>query len=144
MVVEALACGGEAVIENILTGLRIGAIILWAWLGIRVIFESWGITKQTPETRHEAWKYWRGMLLVMAFVIVFLFSPENILRANGYIEETTGFYMMAAGVVGLHVCAYLVMVGLDIATGHRNRAWPVYVALSFVSLIYGVTAHEYP
>ena len=131
---------GAAVIEGILTGLRIGAILLWAWLGLRVIFESWHVTRQPEEVRHGAWFYWRTMLLVMAFVIVFLFSPENILRAQGYITESTGYYMMASGVVGLHICAYLTMMGLDIATGHKNRALPAYAGVSIVSLVYGMTA----
>ena len=128
-------------IDDVLTGLRIGAIILWVLLAWRVIFESWGITKQPPETRHHAWKYWRGMLLVMAFVVVFLFSPENILRANGYITQETGFWMLAAGTVGVQVCAGFTMIGLDVATGHRNRAWPVYVAISAFSLSYGLVVH---
>lgn len=126
-------------VEGILTGLRIGASLLWFWVGFRVIIESWDVTGQPVEVRKRGWVYWRAMLLVMAFVIVFLFSPENILRANGYIGEQTGFWMMSAGVVGLHVCAYLVLMGLDIATGHGNRAWPAYVAFSVISLVYGVT-----
>ena len=128
-------------IDDVLTGLRIGAVILWVWLAWRVMFESWGITKQSPETRHHAWKYWRAMLLVMALVIVFLFSPENILRANGYITQETGFWMLAAGTVGVQVCAWLTMIGLDVATGQRNRAWPVYVAISAFSLGYGLVVH---
>ncbi len=126
-------------VEGILTGLRIGASLLWASIAVRVIIESWHVTEQSVAVRKRGWAYWRAMLLVMAFVIVFLFSPENILRANGYITEQTGFWMMSAGVVGLHVCAYLVLMGLDIATGKGNRAWPAYFLLSVVSLIYGVT-----
>lgn len=128
------------VIEGVLTGLRIGAIILWAWVALRVVIESWHVTEQAEEVRKHGWAYWRAMLLVMAFVIVFLFSPENILRAHGYISNETGFSMMAAGVVGLHICAYLVMMGLDIATGHKNRALPAYIGVSAVSLTYGMTA----
>lgn len=126
-------------VEGILTGLRIGAILLWFWIGVRVAFESWHVTEQPAEIRKRGWAYWRAMLLVMAFVIVFLFSPENILRANGYISEQTGFWMMSGGVVGLHGCAYLTHMGLDIATGQGNRAWPSYVAFSVISLIFGAT-----
>ncbi len=125
-------------IEGILTGLRIGASLLWAWIAVRVLIESWHVTEQSVSVRKRAWHYWRLMLLVMAFVIVCLFSPENILRANGYITEQTGFWMMSAGVVGLHICAYLTLMGLDIATGKGNRAWPAYPLLSIVSLIYGL------
>ena len=126
-------------IEGILTGLRIGASLLWASIAVRVIIESWDVTNQPADVRKRGLAYWRAMLLVMAFVIVCMFSPENILRANGYIGEQTGFWMMSAGVVGLHVCAYLTLMGLDIATGKGNRAWPAYFLLSLVSLIYGVT-----
>ncbi len=126
-------------IEGILTGLPIGASLLWASIAVRVIIESWDVTNQPADVRKRGWAYWRAMLLGMAFVIVCMFSPENILRANGYIGEQTGFWMMSAGVVGLHVCAYLTLMGLDIATGKGNRAWPAYFLLSLVSLIYGVT-----
>lgn len=125
--------------EELITGLRIGAILLWAWLALRVLFESWHVTEAPAEVRARGWVYWRSMLLLMAFVIVFLFSPENILRANGYITADTGFYMMSAGVAGLHICAYLTLIGLDVATGHKNRAWPAYIAISLASLLYGLT-----
>ena len=128
-------------IEQLLTGLRMGAIILWAWLAIRVLFESWHVTEASPEVRERGWFYWRSQLLIMAFVIVFLFSPENILRANGYITQETGFWMLAAGTVGIQICAGFTMIGLDVATGHRNRAWPVYVAISAFSLSYGLVVH---
>ncbi|KZY91379.1 MULTISPECIES: hypothetical protein [unclassified Erythrobacter] len=126
-------------VEGILTGLRIGASILWVSIAVRVMIESWHVTEQPAEIRKRGWSYWRAMLLVMAFVIVCLFSPENILRAHGYITEQTGFWLMSAGVIGLHICAYLTLIGLDIATGQGNRAWPAYLLISIVSLTYGVT-----
>lgn len=126
-------------IEGILTGLRIGAFLLWARIAVRVLSESWHATEQSVSMRKRAWAYWRLMLLVMASVIVCLFSPENILRANGYITEQTGFWMMSVGVVDLHICAYLTVMGLDIAAGKGNRAWPAYPLLSAFPLIYGFT-----
>ena len=131
-----------AVIDELLTGLRIGAIILWAWLAIRVLVESWHVTEAAPEIRGRGWFYWRTQLFTMAFVIVFLFSPANILRANGYISEEASFWMMAWGTAGIQICAILNMIGLDVATGHPNRAWPTYVAIGLTSLAYGLTVHS--
>ena len=125
-------------IEAVLTGLRFGAIFLWAWIALRVLFESWDITKAPEETRERGWRYWRVNLLCMSFIVVCLFSPENILRANGYITEKTGYYMLTLGVAGLHACAYLVLIGLDVATGQRNKAWPAYAAITAVSLAYAM------
>ena len=126
--------------EDLITGLRIGAIILWLWLGIRVMVDSWHVVEAPEQVRQNGWIYWRAMLLVQAFLIVFLFSPENLLRVNGYITEETGFWMLSAGTAGLHICAYLIMIGLDVATGRKNCAWPVYIAISVVSVVYGMTA----
>lgn len=126
--------------NDLLTGLRIGAIVLWAWLALRVLFESWEITEQTVEIRRKGWAYWRASLLTMSFAVVFFFSPENILRANGYIDAATGFWMMAAGVACLHACAILDHMGLDIATGGKNKALPAYLSMSVVSVVYGITA----
>lgn len=120
------------------TGLRIGAIVLWAWLAIRLLLDSWKITEREQKVRKSSWTYFRASQLVMAFVVVFLFSPENILRAEGYISEAFGFKLIAVGVVGLHICATLMHMGLDVANGGSKRAWPAYAAMSALSLAWGL------
>ncbi len=44
-------------VEGILTGLRIGAILLWFWIGVRVAFESWQVTEQPVSVRKRGWSY---------------------------------------------------------------------------------------
>lgn len=125
---------------DLLTGLRIGALILWSWLWWRLAFESWQITKQPEAVRAHGWKHFRRSLFVMAFAIVVFFSPENLLRVHGHISEQTGFYMLAGGVALLCLSGSLVLHGLDIATNTKARVWPVYAAIVAVSVIYGITA----
>lgn len=123
-------------IETILTGLRFGAILLWCWLGWRVLFETWTFVDLPLARREQGWRFFRTALLVEAVIIVALFSPENILRANGYIGEETGFAMMAAGTAGLHATAILLHLGLDSAAADTMRALPAYLAMSGLSLAF--------
>lgn len=128
-------------VETILTGLRLGAIILWAWIGLRVVFDSWTITGEAHAIRQQGWRYFRFALLVMSVIVVFVFSPADILIANGYIVQEQRQALSAIGVVGLHVSAIALHLGLDIANHHTRRALPVYLAISLATLLFGLARH---
>lgn len=125
-------------IEDILTGLRLGAIVLWAWIGLRVLFDSWTVTGEAEAVRERGWRFFRAALLVMSAIVVFVFSPADILIANGYIVQDQRQVLSAIGVVGLHLSAILLHLGLDIANHHTKRALPVYLAISLACLLFGL------
>ena len=128
-------------LEAILTGLRLGAIILWAWLGLRVLFDSWTITGESAPVRQRGWRYFRFALLVMSAIVVFVFSPADILIANGYIVQAERQALSALGVIGLHASAIALHLGLDIANHQTRRATPVYLAISLATLLFGIAGH---
>lgn len=122
----------------LLTGLRIGAIILWAWVGLRVAFDSWSITAEAENIRIRGWRFFRPSLLVLSAIIVFVFSPADILVAHGVIVAEERQAMAVVGTVGLHVAAVLLHLGLDVANTHTHRALPVYLAITGLSLAFAL------
>lgn len=123
-------------VDAVLTGLRLGAIILWAWVGLRVAFDSWSITGEPQEVRIQGWRYFRPSLLVLSALIVFVFSPADILAAHGVIAGEQRHALNAIGALGLHVVAILLHLGLDVANTHTRRALPVYMAISAATLAF--------
>lgn len=119
-------------IDPLLTGLRLGAIVLWAWVGLRVIFDSHEITAENEAVRRLGWVYFRSSIVVMSAIVVFIFSPADILVANGMIGAETRKIMSAAGVAGLHLSATLLHLGLDVANHHSRRALPIYLVISYL------------
>lgn len=100
---------------EILTGLRLGAIVLWAWYGLRVLLDSYRITRQSEAVRDQGWSLYRPSEIVMAAIVVFLFSPADILIANGLIGQEDRELLNVGGVIGLHICAILKHLALDVA-----------------------------
>lgn len=127
--------------EGVLIGLRIGAIILWAWIGLRVVFDSWTVTRESEDIRKRGWQFFRAGLLVMSVIVVFIFSPADILIANGLIDQPQRQALSALGVVGLHVSAILLHLGLDIANHHTRKTLPIYLAISALCLAFALWRH---
>jgi len=125
---------GDIWIKNSLTGVRLSLICLYLMLLWRTAFYSWNITEQAPEIRKRGWKWFRFGLVILSLSVILFYSPENILRVNGYITQTTGHMMMLAGSFMNLATAVSLLVGLDIAGGRTARALPVYVAIAAVSM----------
>ena len=123
--------------EDILTGLRIGGIAIFAWLAWRILFESFDFTSAPQRVRDHAWRYHRGSILVMCFVMCCLASPANIMLANGIISLETNFWMMCGVTIGACIYAMLKHHGLDIATGKRPVHWVACLLILFISALYG-------
>lgn len=123
---------------DLLTGLRIGGMLVFLWLGWRIAFESWEVTAQPVEVRLRAWRFFRAAIFVICFVMVFLASPENILRANGYISAETGFLMMCGVTVGASVHAALMHHALDLSVGKRPITWIACVFMLGLSALFGL------
>ena len=123
---------------DILTGLRIGGCILWAWILWRILFESWHITEAPDEVRRRGWIHFRRFLALMGFAVVFLFSPENILRVGGYITEEQGFYMLGLGSLIVLVCGILIHHGLDIVGKRPPSTVAIYFVIALLSIVYSV------
>lgn len=124
--------------DDLVTGLRIGAIAIFTWLAWRVIFESWGVTGHTEGRREHAWRYLRASILVMCFVMVCLASPANILFANGLISKSVNFWMM--GGVTIFACVYATLIhhGLDIINSRRPVTWVASVLIMGSSAVFGL------
>ena len=95
------------------------------------------ITERTKGVRDQAWRPFRASILVMCFIMVFLASPENILRANGYITDRTGAWMMVGVTAGAMLYACLTHHGLDIANGRRGSLLSC-MAICFLFFAYAV------
>lgn len=126
------------IVEHLLTGLRIGGMVLFLWLGWRVAFESWEVTEQSAAVRLAAWQYYRASIFAICFVMVFLASPENILRAGNYITRETGLYMMCGVTLGACLHAALVHHALDISLGNRPVTWISCASIVGVSALFGL------
>lgn len=124
--------------DDLVIGLRLGAMFLFTWLAWRVVFESWTITAQPEPARRRAWRYFRAAVLVLCFVMIFLASPENILRANGIIGERVGFWMMAGVTIGAILYATLMHHAIDIANGRRRATAPACGIVTLISGAWGI------
>lgn len=127
----------DMMVEDILTGLRLAGMVLFTWLAWRVLFESQEITAQGVIVRIQAWRFFRAGVLSICFVMIFLASPENILRANGMIDDQIGFAMMIGVTLGAILYAGLNHHALDIATSQRGATWFACVLITLSSCAWG-------
>ena len=125
-------------IEAYATGIRLASIILWSWFAIRILLYSWHITEQPLGRRQEGWRYWRIGLLLMSAAIVFLFSPADILRANGYIGLPVRLAMMAAGATVICLVAALWLFALDVARGQPRNEIYAYLSIPAMTVLFSL------
>lgn len=123
--------------DNLITGLRMGAIVVFAWLALRLLLDSWRVTEQARGLRVHAWVYFRASIAVICFSMIFLAAPENILRAEGVIGDRTGFWLMASIALGIMVWAVIIHRALDIATQRRGSTGAC-AGIAAVSLCYAI------
>ena len=126
--------------DEVLSGLRIGGAILWAWMLWRVLFESADIHKAPDEVRRAGWVHFRRFIVCMGSSIVVFMAPENILRTSGHMKAETSIAMLSAGSFLVMIAGILVHHGLDIATERRSNAYGVYVVICLISIFYSLTA----
>lgn len=124
--------------DDLLIGLRMSGMVLFSWLGWRVMFESWDVTSASEAVRVRAWYHFRASILVMCFTMVFLASPANILRAHGLISQEFGFWMMVAVTFFAIVYAALVHHALDLVNHKRGGTIFACVLITFVSALWGL------
>lgn len=127
---------GPFLTEHALTGVRLGLIILYGLLLMRLLTDSWSITEQPKDIRTRAWRWWRGGVAALAVSVIAFYSPADILSANRMIATDTRQGLSLAGSILNAVCAVLLLVGLDVANGRKARAFPFYLAILAVPILW--------
>ena len=105
----------QFMIETI-TAARLSAILIWVMLTWRVLF-------QWNEPGDENWlklatPWWIANILVMAFSIIFFFSPEHIARANHYtLPQYMSFWLQIGGIIGINISGLCTLMALALSRG---------------------------
>ena len=122
--------------EPAITGLRLALIALYLTVFWRTAFYTWRVTEKPAETRVRAWLWFRLGLVFLSGCVVFFYSPADILYAADWITAHHRLWMAVIGSFFNAIAAVCILTGLDVATGNKARAFPIYLAIIGVALLW--------
>lgn len=122
--------------NDLLTGLRVAMIAIYALLAVRVVMHSAAGAEITEEMRRRGWSYMRlGLLCICAAVIAF-YSPTDISRIAGLLgtEQVTLAFIVGSAL--MIVGGLVKIIAWDVADGRSERGLIFYSMIPVLAVFW--------
>ena len=112
-------------------GLGVAQVTLWCLFLFRYLFDR---NDFLDASRHKdaALTWTRAGTVMIGLVMVTLYNPENILRAEGMLSELDSFKFLTLAHILHCIGVSALLTAMDLASGGRGNSFPIYVAITFV------------
>lgn len=123
---------------DILVGLRVAMIAIYALLIVRLIMYRVTDDATLAKVRRRGWFYMRFGLLCICVAVIAFYSPADIARVAGFLDVNQVILAFAMGSALMIVGGLSKIAGFDVLAGRSERGLVFYGLIPVISITWAL------